>query len=113
MHASIDSFEEKKIDGGKNNVVFYKMIVGFSKNNKKWFIMKRYSDFDALQKQVKDIYPNLPVLPAKTFFKLSDQKYIEERRKTLNSYIKALVNRKDMRTCSAFRKFIALEEHFP
>ena len=48
MNASIDSYEEKKIDGGKNNVVFYKMIIGFMKNNKKWFIMKRYSDFDAL-----------------------------------------------------------------
>jgi hypothetical protein len=72
MNASIDSFEEKKIDGGKNNVVFYKLIIGFNKNNKKWFIMKRYSDFDNLQKQIKDTFPNLPVLPAKTFFKLSD-----------------------------------------
>ena len=50
MNAEIPSFEEKKIDGGKNNVVFYKMVVGFTKNNKKWFLLKRYSDFDALSK---------------------------------------------------------------
>lgn len=48
MTANIASFEEKKIDGGKNAVVFYKMQVGFSKNNKSWYLEKRYSEFDAL-----------------------------------------------------------------
>lgn len=49
---------------------------------------KRYSEFDTLDKLIKDNYPNLPSLPAKTFFKLSDSKYIEERQKVLNTYIK-------------------------
>ena len=48
MTVSIDSFEEKKVDGGKNAVVFYKMIIGLVKSNKKWFLNKRYSEFDAL-----------------------------------------------------------------
>ena len=111
MNAEISSFEEKKID--KTTVVFYKMIIGFTKNNKKWFILKRYSDFDTLTKTLKDLYPNLPSLPSKTLFKLSDQRLIEERRKTLNAYIKELINRKDMRTCTTFRKFIDLDGHFP
>ena len=41
---------------------------------------KRYSDFDTLDKVIKDIYSNLPSLPSKTLFKISDKKYIEERR---------------------------------
>ena len=70
MNAEISSFEEKTI-GGKN-VVFYRVQIGFMKNNKKWIISKRYSDFDALDKILKENYPNLPTLPAKTLFKLSD-----------------------------------------
>ena len=38
MKVNISSFDEKKIDGGKNNVVFYKMVIGFTKNSKNWFI---------------------------------------------------------------------------
>ena len=71
MKVNISSFDEKKIDGGKNNVVFYKMVIGFTKNNKNWFIEKRYSDFDALNVSLKEWYPSMPDLPSKTLFKLS------------------------------------------
>ena len=49
MTGEVHSFEEKK-EGAKNNVIFYKVIIGFVKNNKRWFLEKRYSDFDALDK---------------------------------------------------------------
>ena len=77
MNAEINSYEERMITG--KNVVFYAVQIGFTKNNKKWIVTKRYSEFDDLNKSIKDIYPNLPSLPAKTYFKLSDPKYIEER----------------------------------
>ena len=112
MKVNIASFNEKKIDGGKNNVVFYKMIIGFTKNNKQWFLEKRYSEFDALNNYLKEWYPSMPELPSKTLFKLSNQSEITTRMENLNKYMKALINRRDMRTCHAFRKFIALEEHF-
>ena len=76
LSINIFNFEEKKIDGGKNAVVFYKVQVGFTKKNKKWFLQKRYSEFDALNKNLSDIYPNMPVLPSKTFFKLSSEQEI-------------------------------------
>jgi hypothetical protein len=98
MTASIDSFEEKKVDGGKNAVVFYKMQVGFTKNNKSWSLQKRYSEFDHLNIQLKDFYPNMPDLPAKTLFKLSNQQEIATRMTNLNHYMKQLINRRDMRT---------------
>ena len=62
----------ERMDGGKNNVIFYKVVIGFSKNNKKWILEKRYSEFDALDKSLKEMYPNLGKLPQKTIFKLSD-----------------------------------------
>jgi len=52
-----------------------------------------------LDKIIKDVYSNLPKLPAKTLFKISDKKQVEDRRNILNKYIKDLILRKDMRTC--------------
>lgn len=88
MTCNIEEFVEKKIDGGKNNVVFYKMVLGFMKNKKSWCLEKRYSDFDTLDKALKEMYPNLPSLPGKTLFKLSDKKMIDDRMKVLNQYMK-------------------------
>ena len=70
MTCEIPSFQEKKVDG--KTVVFFKVTVGFSKNNKGWCLEKRYSEFDALDKAMKDSYPNMPSLPGKTLFKLSE-----------------------------------------
>lgn len=71
LNAEVIGFEEKRIDGGKNNVVFYKMQIGFAKSNKRWFMLKRYSDFDTLDKVLKTNCANLPSLPGKTLFKMS------------------------------------------
>ena len=98
MIINISTFVEKKIDGGKNAVVFYKMQVGFTKNNKSWWLEKRYSEFDSLNTMLKDFYPNMPELPSKTLFKLSNQQEIASRMENLNKYMKALINRRDMRT---------------
>lgn len=69
MKAEIPTFEEKKLDG--KNVVFFKLVVGFVKTNKQWTIDKRYSDFDALDKEIRTFASNMPNLPGKTMFKLS------------------------------------------
>ena len=71
MTVEVPSFEERKIDGGKNNVVFFKVEIGFTKNKRRWVLMKRYSEFDALEQALKTSYANLPMLPGKTLFKLS------------------------------------------
>lgn len=73
---------------------------------------KRYSDFDTFDKSINSIYSNLPKLPTKTLFKISDKNQIEDRRVLLNKYLKELINRKDLRTCQSFRKFIEIESNF-
>ena len=72
------------MDGGKNNVIFFKIAIGFLKNNKRWFLEKRYSEFDGLDKTLRENYGNIPNLPGKTIFKLSQEQHIEDRRKVLN-----------------------------
>ena len=74
---------------------------------------KRYSDFDTLDKTLRELYPSILELPGKTFFKLSEAAYIEGRRVALDKYMKSLINRRDMRTCASFRKFIDFDEYFP
>ena len=70
MTIDVPSFTERK--DGASNVVFYNVVIGFQKNNKSWTLQKRYSEFDALDKNLKDIHPNMPTLPGKTLFKLSE-----------------------------------------
>ena len=111
MTVDIPSFTERKDSAGAN-AVFFNIVLGFQKNNKTWTIQKRYSEFDALDKYLKDIYPNMPSLPGKTLFKLSEAKAIEDRRKVLIIYLKGLINRKDMRSCIIFRKFLNFETNF-
>ena len=88
MTVDVPSYEEKQIDGGKNNVVFFKIVIGLSKGNKQWVLLKRYSDFDSFDKVIRPMFSSLPSLPGKTIFKLSQQGHIEDRRVALTSYLK-------------------------
>ena len=42
--AGVLSFEEKKVEGKKTTI--FKIMVGFELGNKKWFMEKRFSEFD-------------------------------------------------------------------
>lgn len=78
LTAEVISYEEKRIDNGKNTVVFFKLQIGFSKGSKKrWWLNKRYSEFDTLDKVLRNIYSNLPSLPGKTIFKLNNEGQVE------------------------------------
>ena len=70
MTADVPSFSERK--EGSATVVFFNVVLGFQKNNKTWTVQKRYSEFDALDKYLKEHHPNMPTLPGKTLFKLSE-----------------------------------------
>lgn len=80
--AGVLSFEDKRVDG--KNAILFKVMIGFEKGNKKWFIEKRFSEFDKLHQKIKDQYPNIPSIPAKTMFKVTDEKIIDSRRKSLD-----------------------------
>ena len=70
MTADVPSFSERK--EGSATVVFFNVVIGFQKNNKTWTVQKRYSEFDVLDKFLKEHHPNMPSLPGKTLFKLSE-----------------------------------------
>ena len=63
---SIPSFSEKYVDG--KSVTFYQiqLISNISKNS--WNLDKRYTDFKNLHASLKSLIPNIPSIPATTFF---------------------------------------------
>ena len=56
----------------------------------------RYSEFNELNTTLKKIHTNLPPLPGKSFFKLSGDDDIINRKEGLSSFIKGLVSRADI-----------------
>jgi hypothetical protein len=75
IKVSVPSFKENKAE--KDAVYF---TVEVESRDNKWYMEKRFSEFDNLSKGLKNSYHNLPNLPAKSFlFKMKD-KDLEERR---------------------------------
>lgn len=68
------------------SVIIY--VIEITKREEKWSVEKRYSEFDELNKTLKKTYANIPSMPGKSFFKISEPDQIEERRKGLEVYLK-------------------------
>ena len=102
---------ERTLDERGNEVVYFKIHVALGR--RKWVLEKRYSNFDDLDKVMRLKHANLPKLPAKTYFKLKTNEQIDARRASLHTYLQEIVNRLDMRTNSAFRQFLEIDEQIP
>jgi len=88
--------------------VFYDVLVTYQE--KKWKLVKRYSEFEDLHNRLNKIILNMPYLPAKSLFKLTGVE-IEKRRLDLEKYIRALSLRKDIVQLSDFLSFIDFESY--
>ena len=76
---------------------------------KKWYINKRYSDFEILHSFLTSKLQNPPVLPPKRLFKTSDE-VIEERRKMFNKYFKDLFTKSNILKYEEILNFIQIEK---
>jgi hypothetical protein len=76
---------------------------------KKWNLEKRFNEFHDLNESLKNKHANMPSFPAKTYFSLSKESDVDQRRLHLSHFLKDLVNRVDMRTSSPFRSFLQLD----
>jgi hypothetical protein len=102
MQLEIPIFERKYV--GNKQVVFF--VVRLCCGRKKWNLEKRYNEFHDMNEALKNKHANMPAFPAKTYFSLSKDSDIHTRREGLNTYMKDLSNRLDMRTSSPFRSFL-------
>jgi len=91
--------------------VFYTLQVDFGGCNAQWSLEKRFSHFVALRVGLKETYPDIPPLPPKTMLRTSDPAYLRYRQVELQSFLAALLARKDLSRSPALMTFLAYEEH--
>ena len=66
LKVELPRFERRFV--GNKEVIFYQIYVAYGR--RKWKIEKRYNDFFGLDSAARQMHPNLPKLPQKTFFTL-------------------------------------------
>ena len=111
LSIQIIEYTEKHIDNSP--VIFYriKVIDHFSNNN--WIIEKRYNDFVSLQKKLIQNYQDVPKLPGKTFFRVSEFADIKKRKDGLQKFLRTCIERKDILANEDFKIFLELPKNSP
>ena len=107
----IIEYTEKHIDNSP--VIFYRIKITDHFNNTSWLVEKRYNDFVSLQKKLQPNFADVPKLPGKTFFRVSDYQDIKKRKDGLQSFLKACIERKDIFANEDFKLFLELQKNSP
>ena len=111
LTATIIEYTEKHIDNSP--VIFYRIKVTDHFNNNSWVIEKRYNDFSNLQKKLSSNFPDVPKIPGKTLFRVTDFASIKKRKDGLQYFLKTCINRKDIFASENLKTFLELEKNSP
>ncbi len=91
-------------------VVYFTIAV--MSHEKAWTVERRFSQFDALHKELKSAFPQLPQLPPKTMLKVSNPEAIGRRKQALNTYLRELVARASILNSAIMSKFLDVSTLF-
>ena len=111
LSVQIIEYTEKHIDNSP--VIFYRIKITDHYNKNSWIIEKRYNDFVALQKKLLQNFPDVPKLPGKTFFRVSEFADIKKRKDGLQSFLRLCIERKDIFANEDFKLFVELQKNSP
>ena len=111
LSAQIIEYTEKHIDNSP--VIFYRAKITDHFNNNSWVIERRYNDFVSLYKKLSSNFTDVPKLPGKTLFRVSDFADIKRRKDGLQSFLKECINRKDIFSSEDFKLFVELQKNSP
>ena len=111
LSIQIIEYTEKHIDNSP--VIFYRIKVTDHFNKNSWIIEKRYNDFVSLQKKLQQNFQDVPKLPGKTFFRVSDFADIKKRKDGLQIFLRTCIERKDIFANEDFKLFIELQKNSP
>ena len=109
---SILSFSKETLEeaGGKQ-VTLYQISVSSPLAN--WKLKRRFNDFFDMHQKLTLHFTQLPKLPQKTFFSLSSDADIENRRKELEKYLTELMAIDNVKYNLDFLDFLMVEQFFP
>ena len=111
LSIQIIEYTEKHIDNSP--VIFYRIKVTDHFSNNNWIIEKRYNDFVSLQKKLIQNYQDVPKLPGKTFFRVSEFADIKKRKDGLQKFLRTCIERKDILANEDFKIFLELPKNSP
>ena len=103
---SIPSFSENKAEKG---AVFFSIQLEIRDN--KWYVEKRFSQFDNLYNGLKDTYHNIPILPKKSFLFKMSEKELEQRRQGLEEFLRKIIIRYDVLNSDLVKQFLQLDKN--
>jgi hypothetical protein len=66
-----------------------------------------------MQKNITKLLPNVPIVPGKTIFKVSNYESLNKRKSQLEHFLKECVARKDILNSEAFKDFIEIDKNSP
>ena len=88
LTATIVEFTEKHIDNSP--VIFYRIKITDHFSNNSWIIEKRYNEF--LNLQIVGNFTDVPKIPGKTLFRVTDFASIKKRKDALQHFLKTFIN---------------------
>ncbi len=89
--------------GGKEVTLY---LIKVECDGHEWELKRRYNEFDDLKKDLAKNHGGLPEMPGKTLWKVSQDEFIEKRRKGLETFLQKLVMRQDMYSNELFLEFL-------
>lgn len=106
VKVSIPTFSESKTEPG---TVFFNLQLEAKDN--KWYVEKRFSEFDQLYNGLKNSYHSLPALPKKGYlFKMTD-KDLDSRRLGLEDFLRKIIVRNDLMNSELVKQFLQLDKN--
>lgn len=106
IKVSVPSFQESKTEA---NTIFFTLLLEAKDN--KWYIEKRFSEFDSLFKALKNSYHSLPLLPNKTYLFKMTEKDLEVRREGLEEFLRKIIIRNDLMNSELVKQFLQLDKN--
>ena len=100
VKVSVPTFSESKTEPG---TVFFNIQLEARDN--KWYIEKRFSEFDQLFNGLKNTYHSLPTLPKKSFLFKMTEKDLDARRAGLEDFLRKIVVRNDLMNSELMKQF--------
>lgn len=106
VKVSVPTFSESKTEPG---TVFFNIQLEARDN--KWYIEKRFSEFDQLFNGLKNAYHSLPTIPKKSFLFKMTEKDLDTRRIGLEDFLRKIVVRNDLMNSELVKQFLQLDKN--
>jgi len=106
VKVSIPTFQESKTEAG---TIFFNIQLEAKDN--KWYVEKRFSEFDQLFNGLKNTYHSLPVIPKKSYLFKMTEKDLETRRAGLEEFLRKIIIRNDLTNSELVKQFLQLDKN--